>query len=63
MTLNIIPRKMKARHFETGEWETLHLDDIAWSHWGERPWRCYVDDSPDGGCGVHLDEYDSFEAA
>lgn len=60
---NIIPRKMKARHIETGAWETLHLDDLAWSYWGQPPATCYVDDGADGGEQVNLADYDSFEAA
>jgi hypothetical protein len=54
---------MKARHIDTGEWETLHLDDLAWSIWHMPPWRCYVDDGPDGGREVDFDDFDSFEAA
>jgi hypothetical protein len=60
---NIIPRKMRARHIETGAWETLHLDDIGWSYWGQPPATCYVDDGPDGGEQIDFDDYDSFEAA
>jgi len=62
MSLNIIPRKMKARHIDTGEWETLHLDDVA-LNWLCIPWECYVDDGPDGGEQVDFDDFDSFEAA
>lgn len=62
MSLNIIPRAMKARIFSTDIWDTLHLDDMAWSHWCQPPETCYVDDGPDGGEQVDLDDYDSFEA-
>jgi hypothetical protein len=62
MSLNIIPRKMKARHIDTGAWETLHLDVMALG-WLGIPWECYVDDGPDGGEQVDLDDFDSFEAA
>lgn len=54
---------MKARHIDTGAWETLHLDDLAWSYWGQPPATCYVDDGPDGGDQVDFDDFDSFEAS
>jgi hypothetical protein len=60
---NVIPRKMKARHIDTGAWETLLLDALAWSYWGQPPATCYVDDGPDGGEQVDFDDFDSFEAA
>lgn len=63
MTFNIIPRRMKARHIDTGAWETLHLDDWAWSYWNLPPENCYFDEQPDGGNEVDLGDFDSFEAA
>jgi hypothetical protein len=62
MTLNIIPQKMKARHIDTGAWETLHLDEVA-LYWLCIPWECYVDDAPDGVDQVDFSDFDSFEAA
>jgi hypothetical protein len=61
MSLNVIPKTMKARHFETGEWQVLHCDTDALYTWCVRPWRCYVDDGPDGGFGVDLADFDMFE--
>lgn len=63
MTLNIIPPTMRARHIDTGEWHVLRLAPDGYLGWGMPPDTCYVDDSPDGGFGVDLTDFDSFEVA
>ncbi len=62
MTLNIIPNQMRAKHFETGEWNILFLDDHACNYWGQPAIECYyVEDFTDEPVWADLGEYDSFE--
>jgi hypothetical protein len=63
MTHNIIPIAMRARHFETGEWNILFLDDYARSHWGQPAPECYyIEDFTDEPYWADLGEYEAFEA-
>lgn len=63
MTLSVIPRKMKARHIDTGEWHILYLNGGDW-HNGDMPWDDYVhEDYVDEPYYANLEYYDSFEAA
>jgi hypothetical protein len=63
MTLDIIPNIMRAKHFETGEWTILFLDDHACNYWGQSAIECYyAEDFSDEPYWADLGEYEAFEA-
>jgi hypothetical protein len=54
---------MKARHIDTGAWETLHLDMVSWDYLGGPAYDHYSIDTGDEPIWADLDDFDSFEAA
>ena len=58
MSLNVIPKTMRARHHETGEWLTLEIGEDALFWLG--PERAYYVDEWEGE-GADLHDFDSFE--
>ena len=62
MTLNVIPREMRARHVETGAWETLSLDVMSWDYLGGAAYDHYVLETGDEPIWADLCDFDSFEA-
>lgn len=62
MSLNVFPKTMRAKHFETGEWHTLSRGDDAYFTHGLPASQCYAIDTGDEPYWVDLLDYDSFEA-
>jgi hypothetical protein len=62
MQLHLVPHKMRGRHFETGEWESLVLDRHAYYIWRQSATECYYIETGDEPIAVDLGEFDSFEA-
>lgn len=62
MQLHLVPLKMRARHFETGEWETLSLATDAYYTWRRPATECFYIETGDEPVWADLGEYDSFEA-
>jgi hypothetical protein len=57
----MIPPVMRARHAETGVWETLTRDDTAWDYLRDVT-RCYYNaDLDEDAYHVDLSDYDRFE--
>lgn len=62
MQLHLVPLKMRARHFETGEWETLSLDTEAYYTWRRPAEECFYIETGDEPLAADLCEFNSFEA-
>ena len=61
MSLNVIPKTMRARHHETGEWHTLRRGDDAYFTHGLPASQCYAIETGDEPIWADLSEYDQFE--
>ena len=61
MTFDIVPKVMRARHFETGEWHTLRRGDDAYFTHGLPASQCYAIDTGDEPVWADLHDFDSFE--
>lgn len=61
MSLYLVPPKMRARHHETGQWETLVLDSHAFYIWQRSASQCYAIDTGDEPIWADLHDFDCFE--
>lgn len=61
MQLHLVPHKMSARHFETGEWETLSIDTHAYYIWQRPAAECYYIETGCEPVWADLHDFDRFE--